>query len=408
MATKFKLSLAKIRVFCLVVALVLLSGGIGYRLGQGTLKVTTTKNSVLPTISRQIPAAENNVNMDLFWSVWDKLSANYLDKSKIDQNQMVYGAIKGMVSSVGDPYTMFLPPTDNKKSKEDLNGSFSGVGIELGFNKDKLMTVVSPLKGTPAEKAGVKATDVILKIGDKDTMNMGLQEAVDMIRGLKGTQVKMTLVHLSDNKPYEVTLTRDTILVPSVDLEFKDKIAVIKLSRFGDRTNDEWNKVVDKIIATKDTKGIVLDMRNNPGGYLTGSVYIASEFLPSGVVVEQESSNGVKEPFEVNRKGKLLKQPLVVLVNEGSASASEIVAGALQDHKRAQIVGVTSFGKGTVQEAEDLKQGAGLHVTVARWLTPNGNWIDKNGIKPDVEVKNDPEKPEEDLQLNNALELLKS
>ena len=386
----------------------LLSGGIGYRLGQGTLKVTTTKNSVLPTISRQIPAAENNVNMDLFWSVWDKLSANYLDKSKIDQNQMVYGAIKGMVSSVGDPYTMFLPPTDNKKSKEDLNGSFSGVGIELGFNKDKLMTVVSPLKGTPAEKAGVKATDVILKIGDKDTMNMGLQEAVDMIRGLKGTQVKMTLVHLSDNKPYEVTLTRDTILVPSVDLEFKDKIAVIKLSRFGDRTNDEWNKVVDKIIATKDTKGIVLDMRNNPGGYLTGSVYIASEFLPSGVVVEQESSNGVKEPFEVNRKGKLLKQPLVVLVNEGSASASEIVAGALQDHKRAQIVGVTSFGKGTVQEAEDLKQGAGLHVTVARWLTPNGNWIDKNGIKPDVEVKNDPEKPEEDLQLNNALELLKS
>src|SRR3989338_6230157 len=297
-----------------------------------------------------------------------------------------------MVAAVGDPYTVFLPPEQQKSSKEELEGSFDGVGIQLGFDKDKRLVVIAPLDGTPAQKAGISAGDLILKIGSKSTFSMNLPEAVNLIRGPKGSEVTLTILTKGSQEPKEVKLTRETIVVKSVNLTIKQTtsgkdIAVIKLSRFGERTESEWTEVVSDLLA-KSPDAIILDVRNNPGGFLDGAVFIDSEFLDGGDVVLQENNQKQRFPYKVNREGKLLKLPLVVLINKGSASASEIVAGALQDRKRAKLVGEKSFGKGTIQEEEDLPGGVGIHITTARWLTPNGRWVNEiEGLDPDIKVE---------------------
>ncbi len=347
---------------------IILAGLTGFWLGTHEFKIKFGRTPSVK-IERKIPVDKQNIDFSLFWEVWDRLEKGYIDKKAMDSSQMVLGAIQGMVASLGDPYTVFLKPSENKEVKEDLNGSFEGVGIQLGYKENQL-AVIAPLTGTPAYKAGVKAGDLILKIDDEVTTGISADEAMRKIRGPKGTKVKLTLIHTGEKEPYEVEIVRDTIVVPSVEVEFigsNQKIAHLKLLKFGDRTTEEWDRAVLSIINHQPSViGVILDLRNNPGGYLTGSVFIASEFLNSGVVVQQEHANGTKETFSVNRSGKILSQPLVVLINEGSASASEIVAGALQDYKRAKIVGTKSFGKGTIQEAEDLPGGAGLHITTAR------------------------------------------
>jgi len=327
-----------------------------------------------------------------------------------------------------------LPPSENKDAKDDLRGDFEGVGIQIGYSKEQKLAVVAPLSGTPAEAAGLKAGDLILRIVDiaqgidQDTLGIALPEAVKLIRGPKGSQVKLTIQREGLEKPFEVSLERATIVVKSVEVRFvrsaglsqdkKEKVvAVLKLSRFGERTYEEWQEAIDniqkQIASSQNFAGVILDLRNNPGGFLQGAVFIGSEFLSSGAVVLQDKGIDGKETFSVNRQGQLLREPLVVLINGGSASASEIVAGALQEVKRAKLVGEKTFGKGTVQEAQDLPGGAGLHVTVARWLLPSGKSIDKEGVKPDFEVKMDEEDQTagqadqtEDPQLQKAIELL--
>ena len=417
-----RLTLSQIRKFFLVLFFVVLAGGVGYRLGERKISLELSSTPPLVKINRVVPAnKQGKVDFDLFWKVWDKLEAKYLDKESLDYQKMVYGAISGLVSSLGDPYTFFLPPSENKESKDDLRGDFEGVGIQIGYNKEKRIVVVAPLAGTPAEKAGVKSGDIILRIVDeknkvdKETSEMTLSEAVQLIRGPKGTKVKLSLLREGKEEPFEVELVRDTIVVKSVEVKFEEKngkkVALLTLSRFGERTYDEWQEAVDLIKkeeknSGKNFKGIVLDLRNNPGGFLQGAVFIASEFLAKGVVVQQDQGQLGKETYSVDRKGDLLTEPLVVLVNSGSASASEIVAGALQGAKRAKLVGEKTFGKGTVQEAEDLDGGAGLHVTIARWLLPSGKSIDKEGVKPDVEIKNEEKDESKDLQLEKAIEML--
>lgn len=400
-----KLNLRQIRVILLTIAFGLLAGGIGYSLGSQKIEVSLDRASGVK-IERTAPADHANLDFSLFWSVWDRLSANYLDKAALKPAAMIYGAIRGMTAALGDPYTVFLPPTENKQTKEDLNGAFEGVGIQLGY-QDGNLTVVSPLKGMPAEKAGIKAGDFILKIDDKETNGLSLPEAVNLIRGPSGTKVKLTLLREGEANPDEKELIRQEIVVPSVEIGFEGNLAVLKLSRFGDRTDEEWGKAIDEVLSHQPTAaGLILDLRNNPGGYLAGSIFTASEFLSSGVVVQQEHANGQRENFAVDRKGKLINLPLVVLINKGSASASEILAGALQEHKRAKVVGEKSFGKGTIQEAQELPGGAGLHITTARWLLPSGKSIDKNGVTPDFEIKDNPETKEVDEQLEKAKEIL--
>ncbi|MFH1561057.1 MAG: S41 family peptidase [Patescibacteria group bacterium] len=395
-----KITLKKIRYLVAFAVCLLAVGLIGYKIG-------TTR----PT------ASISGADLSLFWLVWHRLEDKYLDRSQIDPEKMVEGAIAGMVASLEDPYTVFLPPDDNKVNKEDLTGEFGGVGIQLGF-KDKTLAVLSPLDGTPAQKVGVQAGDLILKIKDEanqvdqDTQGISLPEAVKLIRGKQGTDVTLTLFRQGQAAPFEVVITRANIAVPALETRWETaggkRFAYIHLLQFSEVMQNEWLAWVEQMKLEKsqaDFGGVVLDLRNNPGGFLQGSVFTAGEFLPRGeVVVWQEDYKGKKIKFTVDRIGELTEVPLVVLINQGSASAAEILAGALRDHQRAKIVGQTSFGKGTVQEPEDLPGQAGLHVTIARWLLPNGDSIHKQGIKPDVEV--DVGDGSEDLTLKKGLSIL--
>ncbi len=410
-----KMNLKQIRTTIFVLILIVLSGFGGYYWGQHRLEIQIKNFKPQVKIEKNLPAGKENIDFALFWETWDRLEKAYVDKGALDQSKMVYGAISGMVASLGDPYTVFLPPTEQKQSKDDLSGSFEGVGIQLGY-KDNNLVVVSPLKGTPAEEAGVKSGDFILKIRDeakkinKETTGMSLPEAVTLIRGTKGTPVFLTMLRSGAKEPFEVELVRGTILVNSVEVKFDKGIAHLQLLRFGERTYQEWDEAVGEIKKQSEkgeVKGVVFDLRNNPGGFLQGAVFVAGEFLSNGVVVKQEGSNKDNvETYSVDRKGRLLEIPLIVLVNQGSASASEIVAGVLQERGRAKLVGEKTFGKGTVQEAEELPGGSGLHVTIARWLLPSGKSIDKEGVKPDFEVKMDEKDQTKDPQLEKAIELL--
>ena len=358
------------------------------------------------------------LDLTMMWKVKDRLQQLYLDKEKIDNKNMVQGAISGMVASLDDPYTVYLPPKENKSANEDLAGEFGGVGIQLGF-KDKTISVMAPLAKTPAERAGIRAGDLILRITDKEknvdkeTSGMSLDEAVTLIRGKVGTEVTLKLFREGEKESFDKTLKRDNIVVPSLELEWKTengkKIAWVKLYKFTEQLYSGWPNLVSEINEEKsrgNIAGIVLDLRNNPGGYLQASVLVASDFIDNGVIVKQQSSDGKIESYEVDKsRRKLLLDNLVVLINGGSASASEILAGALRDYGRGKLVGEKSFGKGTVQQPEDFADGSGLHVTVAKWLLPSGKNIHKDGILPDVEVKYKSD-DKEDMQLKKAIEML--
>lgn len=389
---------------------------------------------VLNVASKEPPAGIVNVDFNPFWIVWQKLLQNYYDKSKLDQQKMLNGAINGLVQSVGDPFTLYLPPVQNNNFKQGLAGQFSGIGAELG-TQGKDVIVISPLDGSPAEKAGVKAGDTISAVNGTSTADWSLSEVVDKIRGPKGTDVTITISHKGSTKKQDIKIVRDTITVKSVLMDIRNanctdkgcsliskgdqckestcvKYAYIRLSQFGDNTNNEWLSMVkgisDQIKKDSSIKGIVFDLRNNPGGYLTDATFIASEFLPKGNTVVREDDGTKQLELSVNREGMLQTPKLVVLINKGSASASEIVSGALHDYQRAQLVGETSFGKGTVQEAEDLGDGAGIHITIAKWLTPKGTWVNGKGLTPDVSVSLDPKDPSRDTQLEKGVsELLK-
>jgi carboxyl-terminal processing protease len=394
----------------------LLCAVIGWSLGNWTLKLRW--NNYVPTfqaVNAQVPPDKaQTLDFKLFWQVWNMVSQDYVDKKQIDPQKMYYGAIQGMVAAVGDPYTMFLPPAAQKATSEDLGGAFEGVGIQLGYDKDKRMVVIAPLVGTPAEAAGVKPGDVIIKINDKDATSMTLPDAVNIIRGPKGTSVKIEVYRDGETATRVFNLQRDTIVVKSANYSAKTspqgkKIAYISLSRFGERTSEEWNDAVSSILAS-GAEGVIVDVRNNPGGYLDEAIFISSEFLdPGKTVVFQENSQQVKTPYQVNRQGKLINLPLVVMINKGSASAAEIFSGAMQDYKRGILVGEQSFGKGTVQETHDLDGGTGIHITTAKWLTPNERWIHQIGLTPDIKVDAtssaalDSKGTPKDVQLDKAL-----
>jgi carboxyl-terminal processing protease len=409
----------KITNFLLVLSLVIFIFASGYKLGEyqaNQTKIKAYDYNITNALSDKEKTKLKNIDFSLFWDVWEKVEKKYVDKKKVDPKKMFYGAIKGMVASLEDPYTFFLTPEENKQSKDDLGGKFEGIGAQLGL-KDNKIIIVAPLKNSPAERAGVRAGDIINKVNGELTKSWTLSQAVNKIRGPKGSKVKLTLER--DGKEFTVEITRDQINVSSVELTYEtknnQKIAILKVNQFGENTNEEWLKAVSEIKNLwdkKQVKGMVLDLRDNPGGYLDASVYLASEFLPFGkVVVKQESSTGENKVYYVLRNGQLKDIPLVVLINKGSASASEILSGSLRDYKRAKLVGEKTFGKGSVQEALDVGEGAGLHVTVAKWILPNGDWINSKGIEPDVKVElklkeGNTLTRQDDNQLDTALEVL--
>lgn len=430
----------KIKLLQLAVLLII-AGLIGYYFGINNVKIGWKNyKPSLAVISKEVPAELKNIDFSTFWNVWQKLETDYYDKTKLDTVKMLSGAIEGMTASLGDPYTIYLPPVQNTNFKDGMAGQFSGIGAELG-TKDKQIIVIAPLAGSPAEKAGIKAGDAILKVDGEATIDWTLPATVEKIRGTKGTSVTLLILHKDSEKPLDIKIVRDVITVKSVvgwvkkikdineiqsssvrqvqdKVQSSNSIAYVRLSQFGDSTNNDWLEIINKIFlqmqGEKDVKGLILDLRNNPGGYLTDAVFISSEFLKQGTpVVLQENAQGLRTTLPVERKGLMSDIRLIVLLNKGSASASEIVAGALRDKKignksRALLIGETSFGKGTIQQASDLGNGAGLHITIAKWLTPNGTWVNGQGLKPDIEVKLDEKDPSHDTQLEKAvLELVK-
>ena len=384
----------------LLLSLAVLLFGSGFKLGEyRTSKIDKPRPSIINNTSEVVRSeGKETIDFSLFWDTWDELERKYVDKKKIDTKKMFYGAIKGMVNAVDDPYTFFLTPEENKQSKDDLGGKFEGIGAQLGLKENKIV-IIAPLKDSPAEKAGVRAGDYVVKVDGESTKGWNLPQAVTKIRGNKGTKVTLTL--LRNSKEFSLTIVRDSIIVSSVELSQESsktckkdckKVAYLKLNQFGENTNEEWDEAIATIKKWYDGKivtGMVLDVRDNPGGYLDSAIYLASEFLPKGkLVVTQESSTEESKKYLVTRSGQLLGIPLVIIINKGSASASEILAGALRDHRRATLIGEKSFGKGSVQEALDLRDGAGLHVTVAKWILPNGEWINSKGIEPTKPIDN--------------------
>jgi len=329
---------------------------------------------------------------------------------------MIYGAIEGMVASLGDPYTSFLPPDENKVVQEDLTGSFEGVGIQIGF-KGTQLAVVAPLPGSPAEKAGIKAGDFIVGIKDEEkeldrgTVGISLPDAVKAIRGRSGSQITLALLRDGEESPILVDIVREKLDVPSLILSYvgeNESIAHIRLLKFGGDTEEGWNKAVNEIVR-KAVFGVILDLRNNPGGYLNVAIELGGDFVGKGTpIVIQENSDGTRNSFTSNGQGRFINVPVIVLVNEGSASASEILAATLrEDRTDVTLVGKKTYGKGTVQEKKDLPDGSGVNITVAKWLTPKGTWVHKVGIMPDVEVTLTPEDitAQRDTQLMKALEI---
>lgn len=404
--TKVRKVFLLVLAFCLIFFLGYFSGYKGYQIDF--------KKFPKVVINRNVPIDKSTVDFSLFWRVWDSLEKNYYDKSKIVPVNMVYGAISGMVSSLGDPYTSFLAPAENKVVEEDLGGSFDGVGIQIGY-KGTQLAVISALPGTPAEKAGIKPGDLIVGIKDtsknidQGTVGISLPDAVEIIRGPVGSKITLMILRDGFGNPINFELTRATVNVPSVVLNFPESnkdVAVLKLLKFGGDTDTEWQNAVREILKNNQVNKVVLDLRDNPGGYLEEAVNIASDFLKTGSVVAiQEQADGTRTDYKTQKLGLLTNMKVVVLVNGGSASASEILAGALRDNLKIQLVGDKTFGKGTIQEPETLDNGAGLHVTVAKWLTPDGVWVNEKGLEPDVSISMD-EKSTTDVQLEKALSII--
>ena len=390
-----------------------LSLGVGYYFGKRGYEVEVKKTPINFEIKNKNPNFNNDVDFQMFWQVWGDLNTKYVDKP-LDSQKLVWGAIKGMVSAAGDPYTRYLDPNENKSNDEILQGSYEGIGAELTL-KDDLVTVVSPFDGSPAKKAGIRPGDIIIMVNKESVEGLSLNEVVKKIKGPKGTEVILSISR-NREKPFDVKIVRGNITVDSVKSEWKnDNTLYVRISRFGESTNTEWDNVVKKTIIEKPNfTNIILDLRQNPGGYLNSAVHISSDFIKGTAVIER-FYDGSEKKINTDKGSSLFENPifkdkkLVILVDGGSASASEILSGTLKEEAKAYLIGEKTFGKGSVQEPIDYSDGSGLNVTIAKWLTPSGFSVHKVGLIPDKEVKITDEdiKNEKDPQLEAALEYLK-
>jgi carboxyl-terminal processing protease len=349
------------------------------------------------------------IDFSLFWAAYGELQQKFIDPSKIDNQKIVYGAIEGMTNSLGDPYTSFFDPQQAKLFEQDLAGSFEGIGVEIDIKKE-LLTIIAPLPGTPGEKAGLKTGDMIMKINGKDATTMTTDEAVNLIRGPKGTSVTLSILRDGWSATKDFTITRETIIVPSVTWSLKDgDIAYIKMSQFDETLSSDFKKDALQIMQSP-AKKIILDLRGNPGGYLEVAQNVAGWFLQTGqtVTIEDYGDGRPKQIYKAEGNSDLANYPIVVLIDGGSASAAEILAGTLRDNRNAQLIGEKSFGKGSVQEVVNLQDGSFLKITIAKWLTPKGTSISEVGLDPDVKVDitDQDVQAQKDPQLDKAIEII--
>ncbi len=366
-------------------------------------------NKVTDLLNKET-AVNTQADFAPFWKVWNDINKKYPNASEITDQNKIYGAISGLMSSLNDPYSIFFAPDEAKEFESSIQGNFGGVGMEVGI-KDKILTVIAPLKDTPAYKANIKSGDKILKIDKTVTSGLSIEKAIRLIRGEVGTTVSLTIFHDGDKEPKEIKIVRGLIDIPTLDTEMrKDGVFVIKLYSFSANSAELFRDAV-KEFSTKNTDKLLLDLRGNPGGYLDAAVSMSSWFLEAGKTVVTEDYGNDSKPKNFRSKGYNVftdKLKFAILIDGGSASASEIFAGAMQDYKKAVLVGEQSYGKGSVQEVMPVTADTIIKITVAKWLTPNGNWISKKGLTPDHVVpftKKDAE-AKKDPQLDKAIELL--
>ena len=404
-------NLIKTSLFFLLI-LGIFSGGylFGFQLGQSSPKTVLVRG-----VAGLEDPKSKEVDFGVFWQAWDLIDREYLRHDKSNSQDKVHGAVRGLVQSLNDPYTQYFTPIDSTRFQQDVQGSFGGIGAELGLRGGRLV-VITPLKGTPASRAGLAPGDQIIAINTTSTENLQVDEAVNLIRGPINSTVTLSVFRENWKAIKPFTLKRERINLPTVDSEIiQGNILHLSLYSFNANASQLMAEALKNAFLKQPIGGIILDLRNNPGGYLEVAVDMAGWFLPKGTLIVTEQGLGENNhKFLAEGEGSLAKVPMVVLINEGSASASEILAGALRDHKRASLVGAQSFGKGTIQELKTLKDGSAIKMTIAHWVLPEGQILEGNGLKPDYPVVLPPaEVPAptgvtpKDLQLEKAVEVLK-
>lgn len=403
----------KIRIYLIPLMVVVLMGLAtlnGYYWGQAV-----NHTLIIKGVDNIAGGKIENKDFNTVWQVWDLIKKDYLKADTVKEQDLIYGAAAGLATSLKDPYTLFLDPEESKKFNDDIKGSFVGIGAEIGYRGD-FIVVIAPLKNSPAEKAGLKSGDKILELDGKSVLNVSVDDLVKKIRGPRGTFLILTVLRNGEEKTRKIKIERDKIEVPTLDWEMKGDIAYVQLYSFNENSAklivDSFNEALQK-----GANGFVLDLRGNPGGYLEVAVGLAGIFIDNGqVVVSEEFNNGKKDEFKSRGTAVLKDFPLAILINKGSASASEILAGALRDYNNTPLVGEKSFGKGTVQELKELPDGSTLKMTVAHWILPKGDIIDGKGIEPTYAVAMPEDKDLKlddsgnllnDLQLDKALQVVK-
>src|SRR3990167_4576262 len=396
---------------------------LGFYLGIKT--PAESKIAGILSANPQIGTNREEIDFSQFWHAWNIAEGKYVDIDKVKRQDMLYGAIAGMIKSFGDPYTVFFPPEETKIFQSEIKGEFEGVGMEIGIRKD-ILTVVAPLKGTPADLAGIRAGDKILKINEEITSDMTIEQAVRKIRGQKGTKVKLTILRNGEDESRVLEIERGVIKIPVIGTETKQIVSekdgkktekdlgdifVIRLYNFSEGSPNGFRNALREMVEKNKSK-LIIDLRNNPGGFLEAAVDIASWFLPQGEVVVKEDFGKKTSDMLHRSKGYNVfgDTPIVILVNQGSASASEILAGALRDYGKAKLIGEKTFGKGSVQEFLPLTADTSIKVTVAKWLTPKGQALSEGGLEPDIEIKPTKEDIEagRDPVMEKAIEILQS
>lgn len=406
-----------LRIFLgIITAIILLAGSFSGGLLVGVALPTKTASALplkeifqLPQINADTSAAPTRETLFRpFWQAWD-LVHQYFVEQPVNDQKLMQGAIRGMLASLDDPYSAYMDPEEYKQSTSDLQGEYEGIGAYVDIKGDYL-SIIAPMPDSPAEKAGLKTGDIVIKVDGEDMTGIDGNVVLSKILGPAGTQVTLTIFRESEEQPFDVTITRAQIKVAMVETKMlPDNIAYLKLTSFSSDSDKQIHKALEELLA-KNPAGLIFDLRYNTGGYLDAAINIISEFVPSGTIMYEEYSDGARKTFESRGGGIAYDIPMVVLVNEGSASASEITAGALQDLGRGKLVGVKTYGKGLVQNWTELMNDQGaVRITVAHWLTPNGRQINKEGLEPDVkvEITDDDIKAERDPQLDKAVELLK-